>query len=225
MNAKTQVIPMSPGRAAADRCRPYIDKARTSFLDVCKKIGNEYSALANDQKQVFRHELCISDSTAKAYARVGLKADEKLRLIEGAAGGPLTIPPSIEVWKEIVSADDSALKTAAKSGLFTEYEITKRTIAGFKRTGQLPAIKKSEKKSSTALSKVRSELQKAEKAINTAVGHVSKARKLIEDNAITDVRGPEVRAFKKQFELLCAEIAAANPDLLDNALKVLRGEK
>ncbi|HEX6996143.1 MAG TPA: hypothetical protein VF339_18575 [Gammaproteobacteria bacterium] len=54
-------------------------------------------------------------------------------LIEAPAGGPPAIPPSVETWKEIVTADDATLRTAAKAGLFTDYEVNRDTIR--KRTG------------------------------------------------------------------------------------------
>lgn len=230
------LVQISPGLAAAERCRPYMDKARESFLEACKKIGSEYAALADDQKSVFRKELGLSKDTIQSYAKIARKADEKLAVIQGGrAGAAPAIPPSVETWKEIVTADDKTLKLAASKGLFTDYEVTRDNVRRFKRTGQLPAIKKLDEpevepretekpKKPSPLPQIKDQLQKAETAINRAVGHVSRARALMEEHGVVNVTGPEVRALRKQFELLCAELAAADPNMLDRALKVLRGE-
>jgi len=67
MGTQNTVVQLSPGLAAAERCRPYMDKARESFLEACKKIGDEYAALADDQKRVFRDELRLSKRTLEDY--------------------------------------------------------------------------------------------------------------------------------------------------------------
>ena len=71
------------------------------------------------------------------YALVADKADKKLAVIKvGRSGASPIIPPSLRTWAEIVNTSDKTLVLAASKGLFTEYEITRETIAKFKKTGQ-----------------------------------------------------------------------------------------
>src|SRR5690606_33132992 len=155
-------------------------------------------------------------------------AEKKLAVVQGVRRGapPPQIPPSLRVWREIARTDDKVLGTAAEAGLFTDYEVTAESVARFKRTGQLPAGKQLDEpevepretekpKKPSPLPQIKDQLQKAETAINRAVGHVSRARALMEEHGVVNVTGPEVRALRKQFELLCAELAAADPNMLD----------
>lgn len=190
MSANPVVI--SDGHAAAERCRPYMDKARTSFLEACKKIGKEYAALPDDEKKVFRDDLGLGHDTVRTYARIAERGEAKLELIQGVNAFTPNIPPSIRTWNTIVQTPDEILEKAAQKGLFTDYEVTQNNISRFSKTGQLPTIKKSEKSNPTALQKIKAEFQRAEKAVNTAAGCIGQVHHLMEEEGISDIKGPEV---------------------------------
>lgn len=224
-NEAQSVVPFSAGRVAAKRCLPYLDKARVSFLEMCKKIGAEYGALEDQDKADFRKSLGLNKTTLKQYAAIASLSADKLRVIqEGGHHGATLIPPSKNTWAEIVYTKDAVLKQAAKKGLFTDFPVTRENIVRFKKTGQLPVIRREKTVVPSVLELIRAEIQKADASINRAVGHVSKARGLIDENEITRISGPELTSFRRQLELLYAEVAAIKPDLLNAATKILRGE-
>ena len=226
MGKQLSRVDISPGIAAAKRCVPYLQKAETAFLEACKKLGSEYSALPDEEKVLFRSELKIGRTTIQEYASIANKADHTIKVIESSArhAGHHQIPPSVSTWSELVRTDDSILKTAAKAGLFDDYEITRTNIRRFKTTGRLPAVKKSETiPKRTPVGKLRAEINSAERAINKAYGHISAARGLMMDHEISQLKGPELTALKYSLEMLCAELLATDPKMLDKALKILRG--
>lgn len=92
----------------------------------------------------------------------------------------------------------------------------------FRRRGLVST--KSTPATRTTVSQIRSKLERVEHTINKAVGQVSALRAFMDKHDITRLQGVEVQNLHRTFKLLCAEVAATDPKMLEKALKPLRGE-
>ncbi len=220
-----KIVPLSPGIAAAARCRPYLGKAQAAMLSACKKIGVEYAVLERQEKAVFRAELQISRTTAAAYASIANYSEAKREIIEEVtAGEPLLIGPSMTTWREIVLTDDKVLRSAAQKGLFTsgEHEVNKRTLIRFKKTGRLPAARRLPGKPLTALAKITQHLQLLDASLRSARGQAVRLRVLMEKEGVANLKGPPLKLLQTEVDVLLSELLEISPRLFDNVRRVLR---
>lgn len=220
MNA---VVKIRSGEEAYNRVRPYLENAKTSLITLARQVGEEYSGLTNaDERAIFCKRLGWSKTRVKDFAKVGREFDAKQRVIEGQAPGLLNLGDlGIDHMVEITKTKDSLLKKAAKEGMFKK-GVSTRQIIKLRETG---TVQKPPAPVVTEKDKIKKQLADAAAATDKAVGHVSKARDLMERHNISQVKGIEVRKLKRALRELCAEIAAANPDMVEDALAVLRGER
>jgi hypothetical protein len=199
-----------------------METSRAAFLSAVEEIGRRYGALTTNQdKADFRDELDISSHKAQEYCAIAKKAPAKLALIKEEGGQTPAITESFRTWRELVKTSDALLRKAVKAGLF-DHEVTSLDLEQFKRRGLVS--RKETTATKAIVSQVLTKLERAEHAINTAVGRVSALRSFMDRHDLSLPRGPQVQNLEHTFKLLCAEVAATDPKMLERALKPLRGE-
>lgn len=217
-----QVVPLSRGVAAAARCRPFLDKAQTSFLAAAKKIGAEYAALPTSEKAIFRLEIKLARTSIQNYKLVATHADAKLAIIKKTNGGGLSIPESLRTWLEICRTPNHTLRSATKKGLFRDHEVTAEAILRFRRTGALPGPRRTHGKPLTTLALIKHHLHALEKLMTQTGGRAYKLRALMEREGVSHLKGPEVELLRDQFDVVLSEIIEISPGLFNNVKKVIQ---
>jgi hypothetical protein len=199
-----------------------MDTSRAAFLSMVNEVGRRYSALTtNKDKADFRDELDIASATAKHYCAIAKKADAKLALIKKESGQVPIIAESFRTWRTLVYTPDTMIRKAAQAGLFN-HEVNSETLARFTGKGLVPTDTPRVKK--TIVSKLKRKLEVVESTIRKATSQVSAIRNFMDEHDVTTLSGPEVQRLHRTFKMLCAEIAATDPKMLQRALSTLRGE-
>lgn len=215
----------SAGEAAYDRVRPLIEKARKDLVTLSSAVAAEYDRLQNGEKQIFCEKLGWSQDRVRQFAKVGREYPAKQAVItrtRRGAGAQLE-DLGISHMVEITKTDDRLLKKAAKAGMF-DHPVSTRDISNLRETGAVPR-RETPTPVLSPLHRIKRVFEDAELDLNRAYGRVSKIRQLMEAHGVEAVGGVEVRRFFRSFELLCAEIAAADPAKTKEALKTLRGQR
>ena len=126
---------------------------------------------------------------------------------------------------ELSGVKDALLRQAVREGMFDK-RVTSDDIRRLKSTGAVsqPKLPRAPRRHTPRLQAL-AHLALAEISIRTAVSRVSSVRRVIDKHGLAGIRGFEVTRFKRALKELYAEVAAADPALASEAIKVLRGEK
>lgn len=195
----------SRGVIEARKLKPRIENAKRVMIEAAIEIGSRYRDLDDSNKKDFRNELGIKLSTAQFYALVSERYMSRASMLEGSNTSSIPLDKTLSFAIEISRASDDVFTKMVESGAIT----LASTVKDIRRA--------------KTISPLKSKLNAATKAVNMAARCINTIRAIMQKEKITEIRGPEIRHFREEFQLLCAELLAADPETVERAKQVLKG--
>ncbi len=192
-------------------------------VDYCIRVFKKWQKFNEEQ----RNELCgltgLSYSRYKNIAAAGKKYSYQKAAIEDELGGKWLFPPTdVEAIVELNSFTKAELRKLVRDGTFDKV-VTKTDLIRKKR-GFPVALKQPKKVLSGAIAEINEEINAAANDLGSASTRLMIVFDLMNKNDLWGAQGLSVSKLKTNFNKLCEAMKLGNPDVTQNALKILRGE-
>lgn len=206
MSQQTNVTVLeSRGVIEARKLKSQIEGAKKLLIETVMEIGRRYSDLEDHDKADFRRELGLSASTLVGYAAISERYLHRVKALpSGSAAAPLA--QTVRFAEKLSRISDETFAAMVASGAVT---------LGSKSNDVARAAQ--------AASPLQKSLKLAAGHIRDAALVINRIRTLMQKDGVTAIRGPEVRQLREEFQLLCAELMAADPETVERAKQVLKG--
>lgn len=207
MNSQHSTVAVfeSKGVIEARKLKSKIENAKRVMLDTVIEIGERYRDLDDANKADFRRELGLSLPNVRRYAIISERYLDRAKTL-GVTPGVTPLDQTLSFAARVSALSDETFRKVIKEGSIT-----------------LSSTSKDVARASTAASPIKQKIISATAAINLAARCINSVRALMEKDGISEIRGPEIRQLREEFQLLCAELMAADPETVERAKQVLKG--
>lgn len=201
----TVTVLESRGVIEARKLKPKIESAKRLMLDTAIEIGARYRELGDDDKADFRSELGLSVNNAQRYVLISERYLTRVKQLPPSPGEG-ALEKTFSFAARVSQLSEETFREIVKAGSVT-----------------LASTSKDVARAATVASPIKQKIVTATSAINRAARCINAVRALMDKEHVTILRGPEIRQLREEFQLLCAELMAADPDMVEQARKVLKG--